>query len=131
MEIPQSHQDLLKDETKAFAVLGTVMKDGSPQVTPIWFNWDGKNLWINTAKGRVKDRNLSKRPLLALTIIDPKNPYRYIQIRGKVADSTEENAREHIVSLNVKYHGNPNYPVRPGEVRVKYRIEPLHVNVSG
>ncbi len=131
MEIPQSHQDLLKDETRAFATLATLMKDGSPQVTPVWFNYDGKSIWINSAKGRVKDRNLRARSRVALVIVDPKNPYRYIQVRGKVAEITEEGGREHINALNQKYHGNPNYPVVPGQVRVRYCIEAEHVNVSG
>ena len=63
--IPESHQDLLKDETKAFAYLATLMKDGSPQVTPIWFDTEGEYIRINTAKGRIKDKNMRVRPSVA------------------------------------------------------------------
>src|SRR5574339_127684 len=95
--------DLLNDETKAFAFLGTTMPDSSPQVTPIWFNTDGEHILINTAKGRQKDRNMRARPQVALTILDPKKPYRYIQIRGVIVETTEEGAAEHISALSRKY----------------------------
>ena len=78
-EVPENFLDLLADETRAFAYLATVMKDGSPQVTPVWFNTDGEYILVNSAKGRVKDRNMRKRPQVALAIADPKNPYRYMQ----------------------------------------------------
>ena len=131
MNIPEAYQDLLKDDTRAFAYLGTVMKDGTPQVTPIWFSWDGKNVLLNSARGRVKDRNMRRTPEIALVITDPKNPYRYIQIRGKVVEMTEEGAREHINTLNQKYNGNPNYGGPMDEVRVIYRIEPRHISTMG
>ena len=91
--IPESHQDLLKDETKAFVYLATIMKDGSPQVTPIWFNTDGEYILHQFGKGRVKDKNMRARPNVALCIADPKNPYRYMQIRGKVVEITMERRR--------------------------------------
>ena len=81
---------MLTREKKAFAFLALVKKDGTPQVTPIWFDYDGTHIIINTAHGRVKDKILHKRPCVALAIPDPANPYRYIQIRGKVAAETEE-----------------------------------------
>ena len=128
--IPSTHQYLLKDDIRAFCSLATLMKDGSPQVTPVWFSWDGENILINTAQGRQKDRNLRARPQVALVILDPNNPYRWLQIRGKVVGFTSEGARDHINFLNNKYHGNPNYPVVPNETRVIYRIEPEHVSAS-
>ena len=131
MNIPESFQDLLDDATRAFAYLGTVMKDGTPQVTPIWFTWDGKNVLLNSARGRVKDRNMRRTPEVAMVITDPKNPYRYIQIRGKVVEITEHGAREHINALNQKYHGNSNYGGSMDEVRVIYRIEPIHISTMG
>jgi len=128
--IPEAYLDLIKDETKAFANLATLMKDGSPQLTPIWFNTDGIHILINSAMGRVKDRNMRRDPHVALTIIDPQDPYRYVQIRGKVVEITENGAREHIDTLSKKYTGREKYNSRSvGEVRVTYKILPVHVSV--
>ena len=85
--IPASHQDLL--QKPAFASLATLNPDGSPQVTPVWFDYDGTHIIINTARGRVKDRNLQREPRVALTIVDPANPYRYLGIQGRVTEMTE------------------------------------------
>ncbi len=128
VKIPDDRRDLLAREKKAFANLALVLSDGSPQVTPIWFDWDGQHIVINTARGRVKDKVLHKHPAVALDIIDPENPYRYLQIRGRVTEETETGGYEQISSLNQKYHGNPNYPKNPGEVRVTYKITPDHVS---
>lgn len=128
--IPDQYKDLL--EKKAFAHLGTVMKDGSPQVTPIWFDYDGTHIRINSAKGRWKDKNMRERPQVALSILDPDNPYRYMQIRGAVTEVTESGADAHIDSLAKKYLGQDKYPYRqPGEVRVIYKIAVERVNVMG
>lgn len=130
--VPETHQDLLRDETRAFAFLATIMPDGSPQLTPVWFNTDGESILINSSQGRVKDRNMRARPEVALLILDPQNSYRYIQIRGKVVDMTTEAAVEHINQLSLKYTGNPEYQrMMPGMVRVKYRIMPDKVSASG
>jgi PPOX class probable F420-dependent enzyme len=130
--IPSSHLDLLKDEKRSFAYLATIMKDGTPQVTPIWFNSDGTHILINSAQGRLKDRNMRARPSVSLCIADPDNPYRYLQIRGRVVAFTTEGADAHISALNQKYHGTPNYKKnRPDEVRVTYKIEPEKVDAHG
>ncbi len=127
--IPESHWDLLSDEKKAFVYLATLMKDGSPQVTPVWFNTDGDYIKINTMEGRLKDKNMRNRPQVALVIADPDNPYRYLQIRGKVVESTLDGAEEHIDTLNLKYHGNPHYANhRPDRHRVIYKILPEKVD---
>jgi PPOX class probable F420-dependent enzyme len=129
--IPDNFLDLLQQK-KAFADLATVMPDGSPQVTPVWFDYTGGIIRINTAKGRVKQRNMSEGSRVALSIMDPDNPYRYMQIRGRVARMTEEGASAHIDSLAKKYLGKDKYPfARPGEVRVTYEIEPLAVSTMG
>lgn len=128
--IPESHQDLLRDETKASAYLATSMKDGSPQVTPLWFNTDGEYILINSAKGRIKDKNMRTRPHIAILISDPKDWYRYIQIRGRVVEITETGADEHINKLNMKYHDGEQWKDRPGQVRVIYKIEPDKVFVD-
>lgn len=128
--IPEQYKDLL--EKQAFGILGTLMKDGSPQVTPVWVDYDGKYVRINSAKGRVKDRNIRRDPRVALTLQDPANPYRYLEIRGRVAEISETGADEHINKLSQKYLGKPVYPFRqPGEVRVVYKIEPLKVSSMG
>ena len=122
-----NYLDLLQQK-KAFAGLATIMPDGTPQVTPVWFDYHGGRVRVNTAKGRVKARNLKPGAAVALSIMDPDNPYRYLQIRGRVANATGADA--HIDSLAKKYLGKDQYPFRqPGEVRVMYEIEP--VSVSG
>jgi PPOX class probable F420-dependent enzyme len=124
-----NYLDLLQQK-KAFAGLATIMPDGTPQVTPVWFDYHGGRVRVNTAKGRVKARNLKPGAAVALSIMDPDNPYRYLQIRGRVANATETGADAHIDSLAKKYLGKDQYPFRqPGEVRVMYEIEP--VSVSG
>lgn len=131
VDYPESHIDLLADETRAFAVLATSMNDGSPQATPIWFNFSDGKLLFNTARGRVKEQNLSQRPEIALVILDPDDPYRYMQIRGEVIVETEENARRHIDQLAGKYTGEADYKSYEGETRVKYTVKPLSISVMG
>jgi PPOX class probable F420-dependent enzyme len=129
--IPEAFNDLLTKK-KAFANLATVNADGTPQVTPVWFDWDGSRLRINTAKGRVKDKNLRRTPAAALTIMDPDNPYRYIQVKGSVANVTESGADAHIDALSKKYTGQDRYAKRTaGEVRVIFTITPDRVQTMG
>jgi len=129
--VPESFTDVLSREKKAFAFLALVLKDGTPHVTPVWFDYDGTHIVVNTARGRVKDKILRKHPRVALAIQDPANPYRYIQIHGKVVAETEEGGYEQICALNGKYHGNRNYPKNPGEVRVTYKILPEKCTTMG
>jgi PPOX class probable F420-dependent enzyme len=129
--IPEQYLDLLTRK-KAFADLATVMPDGTPQVTPVWFDLKDGLIRVNTARGRVKARNMREGAAVALSIMDPDNPYRYIQIRGRVRRVAEEGAREHIDSLAKKYIGKDKYPwSRPGEVRVMFEIEPSAVQTMG
>jgi PPOX class probable F420-dependent enzyme len=122
--IPDKYLDLLTQK-KTFAELATVMPDGSPQVTPVWFDYTNGVVRVNTAKGRVKQRNMKEGSPVALSIMDPDNPYRYVQIRGKVTRMTEQGANAHIDSLAKKYLGKDKYPfAQPGEVRVTYEITP-------
>jgi PPOX class probable F420-dependent enzyme len=122
--IPDKYLDLL-GQKKAFANLATLMQDGSPQVTPVWFDYTGGAIRVNTAKGRVKARNLKTGSPVALAIMDPDNPYRYLQIRGRVSRVVEAGADARIDSLAKKYLGKDKYPFRqPDEVRVMYEIEP-------
>ena len=128
--IPDSHADLLTK--KAFANLATVMADGSPQVTPVWFDFDGTHLCVNTARGRLKDKNMKRNPAVAVAILDPDNPYRYMQLRGAVVEITEEGADAHIDALAKKYLGADTYPMRRAdEVRVIFKILPSKVSTMG
>ncbi len=121
---PDAYLDLLTGK-KAFASIATVMADGSPQVTPVWFDFTDGVVRVNTAKGRVKARTLTPGAHVALAIIDPDNPYRYLQIRGRVRHVTEDGADAHIDALAKKYLGVDTYPYRqPGEQRLSVEIEP-------
>jgi PPOX class probable F420-dependent enzyme len=123
-DFPQAYLDLLKDETKAYLFLATIMPDGSPQVTPVWFNTDEDHILINTHEGRAKDKNMKARPKVALVIQDPQDPYRYIQIRGEVAGHTTQDADEHIGALSMKYDGKP-WEYRTGQKRIIFKIKPI------
>ena len=128
--IPQEFRDLLTK--KAFAHLATIMPDGSPQVTPVWIDFDGGHVRVNSAKGRIKDKNMRRNGRVALAIQDPDNPYRYLAVRGRVEEITEAGADTHIDSLAKKYLGQDRYPHRqPAEVRVIYRIRPERVSTMG
>lgn len=130
-EIPSEFMDLVQQK-KAFAHLATIMPDGSPQVTPVWFDYTDGVIRVNTAKGRTKARNMKEGAPVALSIMDPDNAYRYVQVRGRVRRVTEQGASEHIDSLAKKYLGKDKYPfARPGEVRVMYEIEARAVQAMG
>lgn len=126
-QIPDKLKDLLSWDKKAFAFLALVTRDGMPQVTPVWFDWDGVHIIINSARGRVKDKVMSKMSKVTLAIPDPGDPYRYIQIRGKVVEVTEEGARDMIDHLSMKYTGK-KYQWYKGETRVAYKIFPERVS---
>jgi len=128
--IPEKYKDLFNK--KVFANLATLMPDGSPQVTPVWLDYDGENLLINTAAGRVKDKNLQRDKRVAMAMSDPENPYRYLEVRGTVVERTEQGADEHIDKMAKKYMGVDRYPGRsPGEVRVLYKIKPEKISSMG
>ncbi len=128
--IPQQYSDLF--EKRAFANLVTLMPEGSPQVTPVWCDFDGTHVLVNTAKGRQKHRNISRDPRVALSMLDPDNPYRYLEVRGEVEEMTEEGAPEHIDKMAKKYLDLDEYPyAKPGEVRVLIKIKPQHYTAMG
>ena len=128
--IPSSHADLF--QKKSFASLATLMPDGKPQVTPVWVEFDGHHVIINTAEGRQKDKNLQRDKRVALSLMDPDNPYRYLEVRGKVVERTHNGADANIDALAKKYLGKDKYPFRqPNEVRVIYKIEPQHATTMG
>lgn len=128
--IPEKYRDLFNK--RAFAALTTLMPDGSPQTTPVWVDTDGEHVIFNSAKGRQKDRNVRRDPRVALAIVDPDNPYRYLEVRGKVAEITEQGADAHIDKMAKKYLGQDRYPYRQAsEVRVIYKIRPEHTTTMG
>ena len=127
----EKYHDLLEHK-KAFAHLATLMPDGTPQVTPVWFDWKDGKMRVNTAEGRVKARNLKEGVAVALSILDPDNAYRYVQLRGTVTHVTHDGADAHIDSLAKKYLGQDKYPFRqPGEQRIMYEITPKSVSGMG
>lgn len=128
--IPASFQDLFRK--RAFAGLATLMPDGRPQVTPMWCDYDGTHVLLNTARGRQKDKNIRRDPRITLCISDPDNPYRYLEVRGRVIEVTESGADEHINKLAKKYLDVDVYPFRqPGEVRLLVRVQPDRVRTYG
>jgi PPOX class probable F420-dependent enzyme len=128
--LPEKYLDLF--QKPAFASLTTLMPDGSPQVTPVWCDFENGKVVFNSAKGRQKDLNVRRDPRIALAIIDPANAYRYLEVRGRVVEITEQGADAHIDKLAKKYMGVDKYPFRtPSEVRVIYRIDAEHAHGSG
>jgi PPOX class probable F420-dependent enzyme len=121
--LPEKAKEILSKKT--FAHLATLMPDGSPQVTPVWVDYEGDRIVINTAEGRVKPRNMRHDPRVALSATDPDNPYEAVVVRGRVDEMTHEGADEHIDAMAKKYLGKDRYPFRQtGEQRVKVYIEP-------
>jgi len=127
--IPKSHRDLFTDTSRAFAYLATIMPDSSPQVTAVWFDAIDDHILINTAKGRIKDKNMRVRNQVTVLIADPQDPfYRYVQVRGHIVDITEQGALEHINKLSLRYDEKPWIPV-DGQTRVIFKIKPEKVYV--
>ena len=129
--IPVTYSHLM-EQKKAFASLARVMPDGTPQVTTVWFDYQNGVVRVNTAKGRVKARNMTEGARVALSIMDTDNAYRYVQVRGRVRRATTEGADSHIDALAKKYLGKDTYPwKRPGEERLMVEIEPISVQGMG
>ena len=112
-------------DKQTFARLATLMPDGSPQVTPVWVDYEGDRIVVNSAEGRVKPRNVREDPRVALSATDPDNPYEAVIVRGRVDEITHEGADDHIDAMAKKYLGRDRYPFRQmGEQRVKIYIQP-------
>jgi PPOX class probable F420-dependent enzyme len=127
--VPPSHWDLL--DRPIVITLVTLNPDGTPQASPVWFSHDGETVWVNTDRGRQKDRNMRARPAVALLFIDPENPYRYLELRCNVAAITEEGAVEHIHLLSQRYFGREDFyggdeARRAREQRVIFRLAVDH-----
>ncbi len=127
--IPEAFYDLF--ERPVVVVLATVMPDGQPQVTPMWCDRHGDQIWVNSAIGRQKDRNMRARPQVTVLAVDPANPYRWLEVRGRIVETaTGAAAVAHIDGLARKYMNVANYPLPAGEERCIYKIEPARVNAS-
>jgi PPOX class probable F420-dependent enzyme len=130
-EIPADYMDLIT-EKKVMPTLVTVMPSGQPQGSVVWFSYEDGYIWINSAKGRQKDKNMRARPMITLVFVDPENAYRFVEVRGKIIEVTEDGAVDHINALSLKYRGNGDYyggddERRRRETRVKYKVEPTRV----
>ena len=128
--IPEGYEDLL--ETTALVHVATIGPDGEPQNNPVWFDWDGEHVKFSQTKTRQKYRNVSRDPRLALSIVDPENPYRYIEIRGEVTKVEEDPDNEFINAMANKYLGLDEYPYhQPGDERIVVYVEPEHTTQMG
>ena len=126
--IPVEFLDLFKKQ--AFGHLATIMPDGSPQVSPLWVDFDGTFLILNSEAGRQKDLNMRRDHRVAVEIQDPENPYRYLLVRGNVVEITEVGAELAIDQLSLKYTGEKYKYKNPDNPRVIYKILPTHVRTS-
>jgi PPOX class probable F420-dependent enzyme len=128
--IPEGYRDLL--DGPVTVSLATILPDGQPQVTPVWCDFDGTHIRVNTAAGRQKHKDMVARPRVTVLALDPANPYRYLEVRGTVARIGEEGADDHIDALAQRYLGVERYPYRnPAETRVICYIEPKRVLAQG
>jgi PPOX class probable F420-dependent enzyme len=127
MKLTDQQKKFLLD--KNFVHLATLMKDGSPQVTPVWVDFDGTHVLVNSEQKRVKVRNMKRDPRVALAVFDMANPYSFMEIRGRVVGVTTEGAADHIDKMAKKYMGQDKYPLnQPGDVRVIIKIEPEKIS---
>ena len=115
-------------EGRNFAFVATLMKDGSPQITPTWVDVENGKILVNTAKGRLKQKNISRDGRIAISVTDQNNPYHMVTVRGRVVEQTTEGADKHIDKLAKKYLGVDKYPLySPSEKRIILKIKPERV----
>ena len=132
--MPQSIEGRAREllEAPNFAMLGSLRKDGTPQVNPVWVDVDDGQVRVNSAEGRAWPANVRRDPRVTLTVPNQENPYEYVTIRGRVVEDTHEGADAHIDQLAKKYLGVDTYPYRAeGEQRIIFRIEPERVTYQG
>jgi PPOX class probable F420-dependent enzyme len=130
-QIPDSHRDLL--DGPIIASLATLMPDGQPQVTPVWCSYDGTYVIVNAAADRQKHKNMAERPRVTIMVFDPKNQFRYLEVRGVVEEITAEGGGESMNELSLLYTGKPKRygieaPPRDVLERLLYKIRPTRVN---
>jgi PPOX class probable F420-dependent enzyme len=113
-----------------YGVVMTLRRDGSPQMTVVWLDWDGEHVVFNTAEGRVKPRNIRRNPTVGVFVMNPEDPYQWIAVTG-TAKMTHDGAAEHIDKLAKKYLGRDSFGLQPGEQRIIVRIRPERVTAYG
>jgi len=130
MTIPDAYIDLL--DTKGFAHIATIGPKGEPQSSPVWFGWDGEHVKFSLTRGRQKFRNLTANANIALSIIDPENPYRYLEVRGEIARVDDDPDNKFINGMAKKYMDVDEYPFhQPGDERVVMCVRPDHTTAMG
>ncbi|MEA2448022.1 MAG: uncharacterized protein QOK47_1659 [Actinomycetota bacterium] len=130
MAIPEKYADIL--DKKVFAQWATIGPTGEPQVNPVWFDFDGEHILISQTKTRQKFRNVKRDPRVAISFLDPDNPYRYLEVRGEVVDITDDEGNAFINKMAQKYLGQPEYQWhQPGDERIVVRIQPKHASAMG
>ena len=130
MAIPETHSDILGKKT--FANWATIGPKGEPQVNPVWFEWDGRHIVVSQTRTRQKLRNIQRDPRVALSFLDPDDPYRYLEIRGEVVDIQDDEGNAFINKMAKKYVGQDEYAWDPPEARrVVVRIEPKATTKMG
>ena len=130
MTVPEKFRDIL--DGKGFAHWATIGPDGEPQVNPVWFDFDGEQIIISQTKTRQKLHNVKRDPRVSVSILDPENPYRYIELRGEVVDITDDKDNAFINSMAKKYLDKDVYEwAQPGDERVVVRIQPKHTTTMG
>ncbi|MFJ9816685.1 PPOX class F420-dependent oxidoreductase [Streptomyces sp. NPDC101151] len=122
--IPESHVDLL--ERPLFGHLGTLRADGTVQVNPVWFSWDGRLLWFTTEKRRFKYRNITKNPQATLSVNDPEQPYRYLEVRGTVEEIVDDSSTDGFFALAARYGMSFERPIADAPYRVLLGLRPQH-----
>lgn len=131
--VPETYRDLF--ERPIVVALVTLMPDGQPQATPIWADYDGTFVRVNSARGRQKDKNMQHGARVTMLVIDPEDTGRWLEVRGRIAEVTEVGAVEHINALSNKYEGRPDFfsnkeDQRGKSQRVTYKIEPFQINTN-
>ena len=130
VEIPEGYRDLL--ESTALVHVATLGPDGEPQNNPVWFDWDGEHVLFSQTRTRQKYRNLGRDPRIAFSLVDPDNPYRYLEIRGEVARVEDDPGNDFINAMAKKYMGVDKYPFhQPGDERVVVHVRPRHTTQMG
>ncbi|MBX3072031.1 MAG: PPOX class F420-dependent oxidoreductase [Thermomicrobiales bacterium] len=128
--IPEQYADLL--DSTALAHVATIGPKGEPQVNPVWFGWDGSKIRFSQTTTRQKKKNIDREPRVALSIVDPTNPYRYLEVRGTVLEIEDDPNNDFINAMAKKYMGVDEYPWHnPGDHRVVIVIEPEHTSQMG
>jgi PPOX class probable F420-dependent enzyme len=129
-QIPEGYRDLL--ETTALIHVATIGPDGEPQSNPVWFDWDGENIKFSQTKTRQKYKNVGRDPRIAVSIVDPENPYRYLEVRGEVTEIEEDPDNDFIDAMAKKYLGMDEYPYhQPGDERIVLYVKPEHTTQMG